>query len=138
MELLCNRCHKILPAEQFRISGTLYSICRDCTSIEFLAKPKPKPHPPVVGEIYFVQSQCEPNLIKIGFTRVGVAYRLKVMRNATPCPLKLLGVMSGTIPDERALHRRFNALRLHGEWFRSHKWLLTYIAEFSSLKGYDA
>lgn len=57
--------------------------------------------------------------------------RLRELRCGSPDALELLGSFETARPqaDESALHERFAAERLHGEWFEPTRGLLAYIAE---------
>lgn len=68
--------------------------------------------------IYFIQAEGVGH-IKIGFTDAeGASARLVSLQIGSPVLLKLLGVIPGTVEDEKNLHRRFAAHRVTGEWFR--------------------
>lgn len=54
---------------------------------------------------------------KIGFTRDNAGIRAGVIEKYSPVPIRIQGVIPGTVQDERALHRRLRAYRSHGEWF---------------------
>ena len=69
----------------------------------------------VPGHIYFAQSE-HGGPVKIGFT-TDLEQRLRNLQSASPYPLVLRATFPGTEADERKLHRRFAANRLHGEWF---------------------
>lgn len=76
----------------------------------------PKPHfADAKGYVYFVGGRDGP--VKIGFT-VDVASRLSTLQTGSPTPLSVLAVVAGSPADERAYHRRFKGIRLHGEWFK--------------------
>lgn len=67
--------------------------------------------------IYFFQAEGVGH-IKIGFTDgTDASFRLADLQTGSPVPLRLLGTMPGTADDEKNLHRRFAAHRVHGEWF---------------------
>jgi hypothetical protein len=73
---------------------------------------------------YLIQS-TEGGLIKIGKVREGHhAKRLQTLQCGSPTRLVLLGL---TDDPEARLHRMFATLRVHGEWFRPEKELITYI-----------
>jgi len=65
--------------------------------------------------IYFVQAE-DGGGIKIGTTMCLTA-RLGQLEKDTGCPLRVLGVIDGTFPEEKALHRKFKHLWLESEWF---------------------
>lgn len=70
-----------------------------------------------VGLIYFVKPKGLKGPIKIGFSYKPTE-RLSCMQGSSPWPLEIIGTVSGTIHDERFLHRCFPSLHSHGEWFR--------------------
>lgn len=65
--------------------------------------------------IYFVQG-VDGGPVKIGVSQ-NAAHRLKDLQAHSPVKLRLLGVAPGTIFEERKVHERLAAHRLHGEWF---------------------
>lgn len=65
--------------------------------------------------IYFIQNAVN-KAIKIGFSQ-DVDKRLVQLRCATPDELALIGVIPGSMSDEKALHQQFKRYRLSGEWF---------------------
>lgn len=73
--------------------------------------------------VYFVQALAGGS-IKIGKSD-DVEQRLGSLQTGSPEPLGLLGV--NETAAESALHERFSALRLHGEWFKSDALLLLFI-----------
>lgn len=77
--------------------------------------------------VYFIScGEGEP--IKIGYTSQSVDKRLASMQTGVPVKLTVLGEMDGTMTDEQALHARFDADRVRGEWFRPSAELLALIA----------
>jgi hypothetical protein len=65
------------------------------------------------GWVYFFR--CGED-VKIGWS-TNVEERQRAIQTTAPGPLELLGQFRGTRADERALHRRFERYRKHGEWF---------------------
>lgn len=82
-----------------------------------------------MSHVYFV---TDGRAIKIGFAQSGVRERMGHLQIGNPMPLFLLGAIEGTWSDERALHRRFQVIRLGGEWFQKHPDLLAYIDELGA------
>ena len=79
----------------------------------------------VHGQIYFVGFR---DYVKIGFTRGPLKYRLADLQTAAPERLAVLAVIDdGSTASERALHKRFSAYRLEGEWFRFDGELKTFV-----------
>ena len=77
--------------------------------------------------VYFIQS-IAGGPIKIGYAS-DVAARIDQLQTGSPTPLRLLAVIPGAGSSvETALHRRFVALRAHGEWFHPVAELTDYIA----------
>lgn len=78
--------------------------------------------------VYFVQPENDSaGPIKIGFS-VDIRKRLQQLNVSNIARLRVLAEMPGTVSDEAALHRRFDAHRLHGEWFSPVPELLELIA----------
>jgi hypothetical protein len=65
--------------------------------------------------VYLVVA-LDSGLVKIGVAG-NVARRLRELRREVGAA-RLVALFPGTRADERALHRRFSELRVHGEWFR--------------------
>lgn len=76
--------------------------------------------------VYFVLNKAT-NLIKIGLAS-DVKNRLIAIRVNSGCEIELLATEQGGIDRERALHERFAALLVRGEWFRDDPSLREYIA----------
>jgi len=74
--------------------------------------------------IYFLQCL---NDIKIGFTKSDPSLRLSGCQTGSAEKITLIGVMSGSLSDERRLHSKFAEHRKSGEWFKSHDLLTEYI-----------
>lgn len=66
--------------------------------------------------VYFIQ-RGEAGPIKIGHTTTDVRKRRDNLQNANAEWLYIRGLMDGDRAVERALHARFKASRLFGEWF---------------------
>lgn len=66
--------------------------------------------------------------IKIGLTG-DLKRRLDDLRMCSPLPLDVLVTIPGDLNVEQYLHRRFAALRSHGEWFRAENPLLSFITD---------
>lgn len=78
--------------------------------------------------IYFFQSE-DDGPIKIGVTTRPVNSRLSGIQADSPTKIKALGYIIGGIDKETELHRRFEAYRLHGEWFSPHPDILNFIKD---------
>ncbi len=82
---------------------------------------------PRSGGVYFVQAG-EGGPIKIGVAS-NVRERLQTLQTGSAVVLRLLGVAyDATAPEEAALHERFAAHRIRGEWFRPAADLLEHVA----------
>jgi hypothetical protein len=86
----------------------------------------------LVGSVYFLRAGTD-GLIKIGFTRRPVKYRLREIQQLCPVELSVVAV----IPDadrglERRLHRDFSHERVRGEWFESCDLLEGVIAHYAA------
>lgn len=67
--------------------------------------------------VYFIQSGGD-GPVKIGVCAQDIEARLASLQCGNPEPLRLLGSIEGSFQAEAALHRRYEARRLRGEWFR--------------------
>jgi hypothetical protein len=79
------------------------------------------------GVIYFAE-QVGGRLVKIGWTAGCPKRRVQSLQTGSPKKLRLLG----TIPaesqeDEKRLHTQFADLRVHGEWFKRSKAILSLV-----------
>lgn len=79
------------------------------------------------GCVYFIRSE-KTHAIKIGFTAGQIENRLSALQTAHPYKLQVLATSRGNRESEKALHARFESLRLEGEWFKPHPDLLAYIS----------
>jgi hypothetical protein len=70
--------------------------------------------------IYFVQSGDSNGPIKIGYVdnETFLPQRLGLLQTGNPEILYAVATMPGDLGIERALHERFVAGRIRGEWFR--------------------
>lgn len=75
--------------------------------------------------VYFL-APIEGGAIKIGCSYLPIE-RLRTMLCWSPVPLEILATAPGTQADERFLHSRFAADRIHSEWFRPSARLLDMI-----------
>jgi hypothetical protein len=91
-----------------------------------LKKPAFGPHHK--GFVYFAQ-HGDAGLIKIGFTRVDPARRIRALQEACPEVLRWIGFYPTRADEERRVHQRFAADRARGEWFRPSDALLAFIRE---------
>jgi hypothetical protein len=69
-----------------------------------------------LGWVYFIEN-AETKRIKIGHSAKPEA-RLSDLGVGNDCPLVLLGAIEGGPALEKALHARFRAQRVRGEWFQ--------------------
>lgn len=82
--------------------------------------------------IYFAQMEMPGAPIKIGYTTKGEYLKRKQLHSYCPYPITFLAMVPGTTADEKALHRRFRAHRVRGEWFHPVPELLAVIAGYAS------
>jgi hypothetical protein len=82
-------------------------------------------------DLYFIQAE-HGGPIKIGRAAC-IETRMETLQVGSPYRLVCIGHISYGGSEEAALHRRFHALRLHGEWFEPSKKLLSYIRKHASL-----
>jgi hypothetical protein len=67
-----------------------------------------------VSGVYCVRAG---DYVKIG-QALDVAKRLRELQTGSAHPLEVLSILSPSTADERAWHRRFEHLRVRGEWFQ--------------------
>lgn len=79
------------------------------------------------GRVYFVQAG-EGGPIKIGWTGGSPSARMAALQTGNPELLQLLASAPGAVEDEKALHARFAAARMSGEWFRAVPELVAFVA----------
>lgn len=107
--------------EYLRIAGYIPN------DVDFaLRRPTPD-REPRASSVYFIRAGVDGD-IKIGVS-TNVSTRLRMLQNAAPDELHLLGVFPGSYEDESALHMRFAQHRRRGEWFKPVPELLAFIAE---------
>lgn len=98
-------------------------ITRVLPAFTFLGHPQNAVFP--AGEIvYFVYSAGR---IKIGYS-TGMRGRHRNLLSSGPFPPVVFLIVAGSVEDEQAIHRKFDAERLHGEWFALSDRLRTYLA----------
>lgn len=87
------------------------------------------------GFVYFLQTEDEAGLIKIGFTEKKSSIRVSSLKTSCPYNLKLLLSIEGTLGIENYIHTKFNKdrVRKNGEWFYPSLELLAHITN-SSIK----
>ena len=93
----------------------------------FWQMPKMDPLPYTREWVYFLESQIDPPLIKIGKTR-DLRWRLITLQYMSPVALRLVGAITGPAGTERVLHVKFAPLRQHGEWFVKNEQLAQFIS----------
>ena len=70
---------------------------------------------PGVGRVYLLWA-AGTQRFKIGFSK-DVATRSAAIEASSPCPIRVVADMPGTVADEQSLHYRFRKHRSHREWF---------------------
>jgi hypothetical protein len=74
------------------------------------------------GFVYFVQGEFGGG-IKIGYSKTPES-RLKQLQTSYPDTLKILVLVPGSNKDEKSYHRKFEHIKLNGEWFKPEKELI--------------
>jgi len=93
-------------------------------NLQGVAKPIYWNHNPS-GYIYFIQmDRIGP--IKIGYAK-DIKKRLISLQISSPYPLKLLCHYKADVEHEKEWHQAFEFIRLKGEWFLPHPFLLKQI-----------
>ena len=82
--------------------------------------------------IYFAQGEIT-RLIKIGHSK-NIDDRLDTIQANSPDKVKLLKVIEGNRSLERALHKQFDSVRSHREWFYPSRGLMAYIKALKGVK----
>ena len=78
------------------------------------------------GWVYFIACE-ETQRVKIGYTKGNVTKRLKALQTGAAGQLRFIAKQPGSPETERAIHDKFAAHRLHGEWFEMSEDLFSYI-----------
>jgi hypothetical protein len=114
--------------EMYAQSPASYLLLSPTTMFDYLSSEK---RPEIeFGYVYFIQSE-RGGPIKIGYT-TNLERRIMALQTAQPYPLKLLLVIHGGVEEENKLHKKFNSLRLCGEWFSPDEKLLQYIEKLKA------
>jgi hypothetical protein len=66
--------------------------------------------------VVYLIGEANSSVAKIG-TSVDASVRLAALQTGSPVRIHLLATAAGTTALENALHKRFSALCVHGEWF---------------------
>jgi hypothetical protein len=90
------------------------------------ARRKVTRNPDFIGTIYVAGFD---RFVKIGFTGQSVAERIRTLSTGSPLPITVHFTLPGSVLDERALHDRFAAYRLRGEWFELRGEVLAWVEE---------
>lgn len=93
---------------------------------------QPKPKRRVVAGFVYVMKDSLRNTYKIGFSKKP-DFREKTLQAEVPS-IERIATYAGTMDDERELHRRFDNLRLRGEWFSLGESDLNLIAQYFAEK----
>ncbi len=79
--------------------------------------------------VYFLLDPTS-KAIKIGNSNLmGLSKRLGTLQTASSSTLSLLGVVWGSMDQERSLHEHFKEYHIRGEWFHCTDEILSYIRE---------
>lgn len=79
---------------------------------------------PVEEIVYFLRAG---EFIKIGKTTGDPSSRVAQLQTGCPFPIEVLATMPGGRGREAKLHKKFAALRAHGEWFHASPVLMAFI-----------
>jgi hypothetical protein len=71
----------------------------------------------VPGYVYCIGEESRNLAVKIGYAQ-DAEFRIADLQTGNPRKLVLLGVLRGTVADERDLHAKYIADNVLGEWFR--------------------
>lgn len=85
---------------------------------------------PNTSVVYFVQAGLAGRPVKIGHAQE-MSRRIVSLQLGCPEPLEVLLAVAGERELERELHKRFAHLRIHQEWFRADRGLMSCILEMS-------
>lgn len=96
-----------------------------CKPLASYGRPAPSAHTETSSFVYFMRRE---HLIKIGYTN-------SLNRRASAVGAFVLAAIPGGPSTEAQLHRRFDELREHGEWFRPGDDLVAYINELRAMEG---
>lgn len=80
------------------------------------------------GRVYFL---TDGEAIKIGYSGAP-NLRLRDLQGAHHRELRLLAWITGTVENERAIHRQFAHLNVRGEWFRPEPDLVAFVKEIET------
>lgn len=94
---------------------------------KYPSPPDEQGHGEPVGSIYFIQAG-ETGKVKIGFTQFKPEERLRRLQSGSSERLRLLYVISGTLKQEREIHRKFTSDNVGGEWFTLSEELSKYMS----------
>lgn len=85
------------------------------------------------SKIYFIQ-QGLSGPIKIGVS-ANPSRRLVNLQVANPFPLKIIGMIPGTVVEEEKIQKLFEKFRIQGEWFSPDEEIINFIKENCGKKG---
>jgi hypothetical protein len=88
---------------------------------------------PITGYVYFIQiDRIGP--IKIGFTK-DLGKRLMGLQVSSPYPLRILCLFPGNENMEKEIHDSYREMRMEGEWFLPHPFILKEIDCFKEINN---
>lgn len=79
--------------------------------------------------VYFLRAG---DFIKIGKATGTPDSRISQLKTGCPFPIEVAATMIGGYDEERSLHKRFAAIRAHGEWFHAAPALLEFIGSIGA------
>mgnify|MGYP000564849394 FL=1 len=95
---------------------------------------------PSLGSVYFIVEsgwELDPgeSKVKIGYTSGSPRERMRTLQTGSPSRLELVASFDGGESLEKAFHKAFSPLRLHGEWFLVRDKLRHFMWYFCNAKG---
>lgn len=80
--------------------------------------------------VIYIAEQVGGRLVKIGWTTGCPKRRVQSLQTGSPKKLRLVGTIPAeSAEDEKRLHTQFADLRVHGEWFKRSKAILSLVPE---------
>lgn len=83
------------------------------------------------GYVYFILSP-KMKMIKIGWAKRSVEQRLIDLQVGSADKLEIINYFSGTLKDERNMHKLFGDFHSHGEWFYECDEIYNYLNRYYS------
>jgi len=111
---------RLVDAIAAKLSAATSAATRNASNVNETRAGEPPANGPLLGHpgdgwIYLIGS-ADHKHVKLGTTE-NVARRLRELQTGSPVQLQVLWTSPGGRPLEKALHRKLDAYRQHGEWF---------------------